>query len=307
MARIDQELLDVAMRQRMLISFKDVIAAGGGEHHVNARVNGGRWHRVDHGVYLLAGAPLDWEVRQLAALLGAGGQSLGSHFAAARVLGIDGFAQAGVELAVPRGQRFRRAGIRVHESTDLHLAQPITRRAIPITGPDRTILDVARFVTPKRLISVAEAARRSGLVTWGSLIQVLTDHARRGRPGIRKLRHLILTQAARQEITDSDFELLVLGLLREAGLPEPELHHRVFDGARFIAEVDIAYPQLRIAIECDGGVHRTPEVHERDLARQNDLILAGWTVIRFTWRRVQARPEVVANEVAAAIRQAAAR
>ena len=30
--------------------------------------------------------------------------------------------------------------------------------------------------------------------------------------------------AHREEITDSDFELLVLALMREAGLPEPVLH-----------------------------------------------------------------------------------
>ena len=86
-----------------------------------------------------------------------------------------------------------------------------------------------------------------------------------------RLRRVIAANAHREEITDSDFELLVLALLVEHGLPEPVLHHRIFDGSRFVAEVDLAYPELRIAIELDGKVHLEPEVRERDLPRQNDL------------------------------------
>lgn len=96
-------------------------------------------------------------------------------------------------------------------------------------------------------------------------------------------------------------ELLVLGLLRESGLPEPVLHHRIYDGDRFVAEVDLAHPQWKIAIECDGDIHLLPEVRERDLPRQNDLVLLGWTVLRFSWERSRARPERIVSEVRAAI------
>jgi very-short-patch-repair endonuclease len=70
---------------------------------------------------------------------------------------------------------------------------------------------------------------------------------------------------------------------------------------RFVAEVDLAYPQWWIAIECDGPSHLEEEVHERDLPRQNDLVLQGWTVLRFSWRRVRDRPASVIREVRAAI------
>jgi very-short-patch-repair endonuclease len=42
-----------------------------------------------------------------------------------------------------------------------------------------------------------------------------------------------------------------------------------------VAEVDLAFPELKIAIEVDGGVHLLEEVHERDLPRQNQLVLLG--------------------------------
>jgi very-short-patch-repair endonuclease len=90
-------------------------------------------------------------------------------------------------------------------------------------------------------------------------------------------------------------------------LPEPTLHHRVLDGDRFVAEVDLAYPEHRIAIECDGSIHLVEEVRDRDLTRQNDLILVGWTVLRFSYERLRTRPEAVLAEIRAALEAVGAR
>jgi very-short-patch-repair endonuclease len=100
---------------------------------------------------------------------------------------------------------------------------------------------------------------------------------------------------------------MVLGLILDGDLPEPVIHHHIRDGERFVAEVDLAYPQWKIAIECDGSVHLDANVRERDLARQNDLVLVGWTVLRFSWDRVRARPELVLSEIRAAIAAAQGR
>jgi very-short-patch-repair endonuclease len=176
---------------------------------------------------------------------------------------------------------------------------------IPVTEAARTALDLARYVGRQRLLRDIEWMRREQLTSWDELIRTLAVHARRGRPGIRKLRAVILANAHRDEITDADLELLVLSLLREHGLPEPVLHHRVHDGDRFVAEVDLAYPAQRVAIECDGDVHLRPEVRDRDLPRGNDLALIGWTVLRYSWERVRDRPAAVVAEVRAALRAAA--
>jgi very-short-patch-repair endonuclease len=53
-------------------------------------------------------------------------------------------------------------------------------------------------------------------------------------------------------------------------------------------------------IELDGGdSHVRKDVFEEDSARQNELILQGWTILRFTWDDVTKRP----GYVAATIRQ----
>ena len=62
--------------------------------------------------------------------------------------------------------------------------------------------------------------------------------------------------------------------------------------------VDFAYVDRRIAIEVDGfGVHGTAAALSSDLARQNALVLQGWTVLRFTWKQVVTQPDKVARTV----------
>jgi very-short-patch-repair endonuclease len=300
-SELDRRLAEVASSQRTLIRLADVEHAGGSRSDAHRRVEGGRWTRLDQGVFALTGMPLDWTTRLLATVFAAGPGAVASHLAAARLHRIPGFERAGLEVSIPRGRRYRRQGVRSHESTDLDRCQVVVRDGVPVTDPGRTLLDLGRYLGVARLTRAVEAARRMGLVTWPSLISTLARHARRGRHGTRRLRAVILANAHRTEITDTDMELLVLGLIRDSGLPEPAVHHRVYDGDRFVAEVDLAYPDLKIAIECDGGVHLIEEVRDRDLEKQNDLTLLGWQVLRFGWNRTRTRPDRVVVDIRDAI------
>ncbi len=302
MGTLDLALVPRFAAQHWLVSRQQVMDAGGTDRQVDRRLASGVWERVDAGVYRLAGAPTPWEARVLAPLLSVGSGAVASHLCAARLHGIAGFGRATPEITIPRGAGARRADLRVHTSTDLDRTTPVLRHGVPVTSIDRTLLDLGRYVGDSRLLRAIEWARRSDQTTWAALIRTLRRHARRGRPGVARLRRLITANAHRDEITDSDFELLFLALLAEHGLPEPTLHHRVLDGQRFVAEVDLAYPLLKIAIELDGLHHLEREVRERDLPRQNDLVLLGWTVLRFSWERLAARPELVIAEVTAALR-----
>ncbi len=302
MSALDDQLLPIFMRNHWLVSYHDVLDAGGRRHQVDHRLAIGRWELAQPLVYRLCGTPLTWHGRLLAPILSAGPPAMATHFAAAALHQIPGIGMGTPELSIPRGTRLDRTGIIVHTSTDLDRCASSLLSAVPTTDLARTILDVGRRASDERVLRAIEFGRRAGQTDWSELIRTLRRHARRGRPGVARLRRVITANAHRGEITDSDLELLVIALLMEHGLPEPVLHHRIFDGQRFVAEVDLAYPDLKIAIELDGGVHLDPDVHERDLPRQNDLILEGWTVLRFTWRRLQQRPESIVAEVRAARR-----
>jgi very-short-patch-repair endonuclease len=73
----------------------------------------------------------------------------------------------------------------------------------------------------------------------------------------------------------------------------------VLDGQdRFVARVDFAYPDRRLAIEVDGyELRASPAAMQSDLDRQNALVREGWTVLRFTWADVVRRPARVAELV----------
>jgi len=304
----DEELAEVAARQHALVTAQQAIDLGGSRKMLASRVTRHQLVPVDIDVFRAAGAPPTWESRVLASVLAAGDGAVASHRTAAALWEFEGFSRGTPELTVPRGRRYRRPDVLTHESTDLDRCGTRMRLGIPVTDPSRTLLDLCRFIGDRRLLRASESARRLRLTSWSELIATLAKHARRGRPGIRRMRRLIAANAHRGEITDTDFELLVLALLVENGLPEPVVHHtlRSPDGT-VLAELDLAYPDLRIAIELDGGIHRQREVFERDRPRQNMIVLGGWIVLRFTWTTFVERPETIVKEVAAAIRLARGR
>jgi very-short-patch-repair endonuclease len=80
-------------------------------------------------------------------------------------------------------------------------------------------------------------------------------------------------------------------------------HYAVYTPAGvFLAEVDFAYPEIKLAIEVDGfGVHGTPRAMAKDFVRQNGLVPYGWRVLRFTWRQVTREPGMVAGTIRSAL------
>lgn len=58
--------------------------------------------------------------------------------------------------------------------------------------------------------------------------------------------------------------------------------------------LDIAFERLRLACEIDGReTHGTDDAFEADRERQNILVLAGWIVLRFTWKMLTEQPDYV--------------
>ena len=69
------------------------------------------------------------------------------------------------------------------------------------------------------------------------------------------------------------------------------------DDGHFAGRPDLYYAEHRLGIEYDGGVHR--ESLAEDNRRQNRLLEAGVTLLRFTATDVMSRPSLVAAQVRA--------
>lgn len=300
---LDRRLASVAAGQHSMISLADVRAAGGTRSHAKTRVHSGRWELVTDGVFRISGVPWTYEARVMALLLSLGPDAVASHACAARLLGL-GFVTAPPEATVPRARKLTREGFRVHRSTDLDRCAIRVVDGIPVTEPARTLLDLGRYLGPNALARAVEQGRRLDLVTWADLILCLSTHARQGRHGVRRLRQVIASGAAIDEVTDTDSELMALSVIRERGLPEPVLHHRVYEGDTLLAELDLAYAHLLAAIEIDGSVHLDPAVRRKDDARDHELRRRGWMVRRVWWEIPVRQPEVFARLVIDTIRDA---
>src|SRR5688572_18089521 len=83
-------------------------------------------------------------------------------------------------------------------------------------------------------------------------------------------------------------ELLVLHL-KATKLPMPTREHR-FHGERGW-RFDFAWPDRKIAVECEGGCHRIDGRFQRDIEKYNAAQLDGWVVLRFS-------PKMIRNGVA---------
>jgi very-short-patch-repair endonuclease len=71
-------------------------------------------------------------------------------------------------------------------------------------------------------------------------------------------------------------------VLIAGGLPRPVCQYEVFDAnGEFVARLDLAYPDRKLAIEYEGDHHRERSAFQRDLRRMNRLRTLGWTVLRF--------------------------
>jgi very-short-patch-repair endonuclease len=89
----------------------------------------------------------------------------------------------------------------------------------------------------------------------------------------------------------------------EAGLPLPVLQYEVRDEAGvLLGRADMAWPEQKVLVEFDGDLHRERSVFVNDLRRQNRLVAAGWTVLRFSSADVLGRPQEVVAEIRRALR-----
>lgn len=254
----------------------------GGRRAADRAVATGEWRRVLRGTYAAADAPLDLRLRSRAAQRLLPEHALVADRCLLWLLGVD-VLPAGppvLEVVVPRDAVVpRRAEVRAR-SADV----PVRDRAL--LGPDalrclrptRACADLMRLLPLAEGVVVADAVQHAGLCSAPDLQVELALHT--GLRGVVRARRALSLSDPRAESPPESRLRLALVL---AGLvPVPQ--HVVRDAqGRFVARVDLAFPAWRLAVEYDGrAVHERPDVYARDRQRQNELVRAGWTVLRFT-------------------------
>jgi hypothetical protein len=228
--------------------------------------------------------------------------AVASHRSAAVLWGLDGIRPGRPEVVVPAGSSLRRPGVRLHETTQWDLLAATRRDGVPCTGLERTLIDLAAVVGPRRLRQAVDCARRRRLTDWTALTQVFVHHARRGRDGTARFRRLLDEHRCEAALPRSDWSRLVAELLLEGGLPTPVFEHPVVADDGFRAELDLAYPASKVGIELDSlSWHFTREAFHRDPVRRNRLTVLGWRILNFTWAEFAGHPDRLVASVRAAL------
>jgi very-short-patch-repair endonuclease len=287
-------ITEVFARQHGLVTAAQARALGVTVDGVRHRCRSGRWERLGHGVFRLAGSPSTRAQAVLAAVLAAGEPAWASHFTSLVLWAYRGFDAHPLEVCVPLERRPRVTGVRVHRSGTLEPGDVAAVDGIPVLTAARALVDTSARFDDAALGALVDDGLRRRVLTLGVLHAMLhrLPTIAPGRSPAR-LERVLRPRTGDFEPGDSQLERRVYAAIVAAGLPTPRRQHRVVVGERTYF-LDLAYPDRRLAIEVDGfDFHRGRAVFDRDRLRQNDLVGAGWTVVRFTSTSTDA--EIVAT------------
>lgn len=262
----DRVVAEIASRQYGIVTSAQLRATGISKDGATRRVQAGRLHRLHRGVYAVGHKRLGNEGIWLAAVLACGDRAVLSHRSAAALWNLLPASRGIVDITVPgSGGRRKRRGIRLHRSPLLTPAVTTRRNGIPVTIPARTLADLRRVATPKECRAVVRQAEILGLDL--------------GEQGVDT------------DLTRSELERRFLRLCLRHRIPTPEVNVRI---GPFL--VDFVWRDARLIVETDGyRFHRGRQAFEADRARDVELRLLRYEVVRFTYTQVVNEPSRVAR------------
>jgi hypothetical protein len=155
-------------------------------------------------------------------------------------------------------------------------------RGIPITSPERTLIDLAAHADPARAL---REARRLKLTTPYLLAVSLEKH--RGNRGTNRLKRLNdLDAGLPYSRCRSNAEAKALEILHDAGAEPPGVNELIAG-----EEADLSWPHHRRIIEIDGPQYH--QINSEDARKQQIWERAGFSVERISSDDVYASPELL--------------
>jgi hypothetical protein len=290
----DHVIAALAGSQRGVVTRRQLLGVGLSPKEIASRVRAKRLLRLYPGVYAAGHAELRREGHWLAAVWASGAKAVLSHADAAAHWG----------LMPPRGRRMHvttpsssgrdpdRTRIRLHRVRTLRPWECALSEGIPTTSVARTLLDLSPHLRPRAMEDAIAHANRLGLFDLLAVRLCLVEHPRQhGAPALRRLLDTLEGTGAAD--LRSMLEVLLLQLCDDHDLPRPAANARI---AGLL--VDFSWPTKKLVIEADSYTyHSMPSAFERDRERDQQLTLAGYTVVRFTYHQVTRTPEAVAHRV----------
>lgn len=251
------------------------------------QLRGASWRRLFQDVYVHASVPITHEMRARAAtLLLPNGVVTGTS--AAALWGVDLLhLDDDVELTLPPSSHMvRLAGIRARRAR-LDPGDIRRRRGIPVTTAEATALRLAAALPETDAVVAIDQLVQTGVADIGPIRRLAA--ARHG-PGSARARTVCALADGRAE---SPQETRLRLLMARGGLPAPVPQFSLRVDGRFLARLDSAWPDVKVAVEYDGLWHAEPGQFARDRHRLNELHAAGWRVVFVTAPDVHREADLV--------------
>ncbi len=279
-----------------VLTLEEAVRGGLSPRQVRYRVRTGEWIKLYPGIYLVGRRDPDQRVSTRAAVAWAGTGAVASGLTAAWWWGLRDWAPGAAEVTVPHARSRRFPPDVSLRRRDLDSVDLVVLRGLPVTALPLTVLDAAAALgndSGRPLVDRVLQRRVSFAELHAAYCRSL------GRPGSPWLGQ-VLRQAA--DRASSQAERVLHRLLRRARIGGWVANYPVVvAGIEYL--LDVAVVEHRLAIEVDGWAwHSDVDRFTHDRRRQNALVLAGWTVLRFTWHDLTARPEAVIAQIRAALR-----
>jgi len=303
----DQRIVQIADDQFGLITRRQALDAGLGENRLRSRLRSGFLVRAGARTYRLVGAPDTVDVQLRALMLDIGGEVWASGPTAAAHHELDGYELTPpFDVTILRRRDVKRVGHRIHTTTRLDPVDRMRVRGVRVTSVARTLIDLARVESTRRLTIALDSALRDGKVTEDRLHRRIVALRSSGRLGIPKLLDAIegvdVIRGAH-----SYLERRFVELVASRGLPLPETQRVLGRANGKVVRVDFRFPGTPVIVETLGyRWHRSRAQMNADAARMNALLAEGLQPYQFTYDQVVGSPDDVIDQVAAALATARA-
>ncbi|MET0628786.1 MAG: hypothetical protein ABW033_10050 [Acidimicrobiia bacterium] len=301
---IDAAIDDFASRHHGVFPRSEALRLGASIRQIESRLASGRWIGIHEEVYAVAGAPPTPRRSLIAACFAVGRDAFVSHGSAARMWGLPGSDERVVEVTTRRWHRTRETSFVVHESKRTDEADVRIVDSIRVASAELTVMQLGAIRNPLVVEMALDRALYLNLVTLASVRELVDRLGARGRNGVGVLRAILDDRSPGDRAPESPKETQLLRLLLANGLPRPVAQYEVRHHGRFVARVDFAYPDERIAIEYDSYEYHTGTVaRDRDAVRRRALLGVDWRVVPVTNADLRSGCVSVATTIATELRR----
>ncbi|SCE79010.1 Transcriptional regulator, AbiEi antitoxin, Type IV TA system [Micromonospora chokoriensis] len=287
-----------------MVTLAQALRAGLTRDEVRHLCRSGRWQRLLRGCFVPdaeLGDATRRRARIRAAVVSLGPGAFVVLDTALELHGIAGLRRtAQVHVSVPadrpRHQRVPVPWLTVHQMT-VDPGEITEVAGIRVTAPLRTVSDVVLMVDRYPAVSVLDSALNRRRIA-PSQLTVIPSLIRGRRGAVRARAYLAEADGRAQSPLETRSRLRCV----DGRVPPDALQLEVRDDDGYLLGIgDLGWRGPKVIAEADGrDAHGTPEAAFADRRRQNRLVNAGWTILRFTWQDTL-RPDYIPWTVRQAI------